>query len=210
MLSLRRHFLITSALRYAIEDCEMTKGDAARLRTEAAIIDSAATILATRGEAASMDEIATSAGIGRATLYRYFPNRESLLSAMAAASVQELARRVEEARLDAVPIDEGIARLARAVLATGSKYVAVSADSATYSATYADFDSRVTEPMRGLFRRGITEGSLRQDLPYDIQIDLFSGLIKGALEATASGRRGTEEIAAAVTSVFLRGAGASS
>ena len=44
------------------------------------------------------------------------------------------------------------------------------------------------------------------DLPADVQLDLFSGLIKGALDSTASGRRGVEETAAAVTSVFLRGA----
>ena len=187
----------------------MTKGEASRRRTEAAIIDSAATLLAARGDAASMDEIATAAGIGRATLYRYFPNREELLTAMAAASVQELAARIEEAGLDAVPFDEGVARLARAIIATGSKYVALSADTATYSSTYPGFDVKVTDPMRALFRRGAADGSLRQDLPVDVQLDLFSGLIKGALDATTSGRRGAEEAAAAVTTVFLRGAGAS-
>ena len=41
-------------------------------------------------------------------------------------------------------------------------------------------------------------------------MDLFSGLIKGALDATASGRRGIEETAAAVTTLFLDGARASS
>ncbi|WP_345763076.1 TetR/AcrR family transcriptional regulator [Diaminobutyricibacter sp. McL0608] len=184
----------------------MSKSDGARLRTTAAIIDSAATVLAERGEAASMDEIAATAGIGRATLYRYFTNREELLRAMAAASVQELAARIEESKLDSVPIEEGFGRLARALLATGKKFVALSEDSVMYSATYPDFDARVTEPMRALFRRGIAEGSLRSDLPFDVQIDLFSGLIKAALGATASGRRGVEETAAAVTSVFLHGA----
>jgi hypothetical protein len=127
---------------------------------------------------------------------------------MAAASVQELAARIDEARLDAVPFDEGLARLTRVVIATGAKFVALSADSAGYSRTYPDFDARVTEPMRALFRRGAADGSLRQDVPVDVQIDLFSGLIKGALGVTASGRGGVEETAAAVTSVFLRGAGA--
>ena len=36
-------------------------------------------------------------------------------------------------------------------------------------------------------------------------MDLFSGLIKGAVDATTSGRRGIEETAAAVTTLFLSG-----
>jgi TetR/AcrR family transcriptional regulator, mexCD-oprJ operon repressor len=184
----------------------MTKGEASRRRTEAAIIDSAAALLGRRGDAASMDEIAIAAGIGRATLYRYFPNREALLHAMAAASVKELATRIEEAHLETVPFDEGVARLARAVIATGSKFIALTADTATYSATYPDFDAKVTDPMRALFRRAAADGSLRQDIPADVHLDLFSGLIKGALDAMDGGRRGVEETAAAVSSVFLHGA----
>jgi TetR/AcrR family transcriptional regulator, mexCD-oprJ operon repressor len=187
----------------------MTKGEVLRDRTAAAIIDSAAKILAERGEAASMEEIASSAGIGRATLYRYFPNREELLSAMAAASVRELAARIKDANLEAVPFEEAIARLARAIIATGSKYTALSGDSAKYTDAYPDFDVEVVEPVRALFRRATADGSLRADLPPDLLMDLFSGLLKGALDTTASGRRGIEETAAAVTTLFLRGAGAS-
>ncbi|GAB3396947.1 TetR/AcrR family transcriptional regulator [Humibacter soli] len=186
---------------------KLANNDASRRRTEAAIIDGAARVLADRGETAGMGEIAASAGISRATLYRYFPTRELLLSAMAAASVQELATRVEEARLEAIPFEEGLARLTRAVLATGSKYVALNADTATYSRTQPDFDARVTQPMYDLFQRGLADGSLRDDLALTVHLDLFSGLIKGALNATTSGRRGVEETAAAVTSVFLNGAG---
>ncbi len=187
----------------------MAKGEVLRDLTAAAIIDSAATVLAERGDAASMEEIASSAGVGRATLYRYFPNREELLRAMAAASVQELAARINEADLEAVPFEEAIARLARGIIATGNKYKALSADSAKYTETYPDFDVEVVEPIRALFRRGIAEGSLRVDLPSDVLMELFSGMIKGALDATASRGRGVEETAAAVTAVFLSGARAS-
>jgi len=187
----------------------MTKGEVLRDRTAAEIIDSAATILAQRGEAASMEEIASAAGIGRATLYRYFPNREELLSAMATASVQELATRIEEANLEAVPFEEAIARVARAIIATGSKYTALSGDTAKHSDGNADLNLKVIEPIRALFRRAIADGSLREDLAPDLLMDLFSGLIKGALDTTASGRRGIEETASAVTTVFLHGARAS-
>jgi TetR/AcrR family transcriptional regulator, mexCD-oprJ operon repressor len=184
----------------------MTKGEVLRDRTAAAIIDSAATVLTERGEAASMEEIANSAGIGRATLYRYFPNREELLRAMAAASVRELAARVKEAELDVVPFEEAIARLARGIIATGSKYMALSLDSAKLSDAYPELDAEVVEPIRALFRRALADGSLRQDIPPDVLMDLFSGLMKGGLNATASGRRGIEETAAAVATLFLHGA----
>jgi AcrR family transcriptional regulator len=187
----------------------MTKGEVLRDRTATAIIDSAAAILASRGEAASMEEIARAAGIGRATLYRYFANREELLTAMAAASVQELGARIKEADLEAVPLEEAIARLARAILATGSKYVALSRDGAGHTDAVPEVEAQVVEPIRALFRRATAEGSLRDDLSPDLLMDLFSGLIRGGLDSTASGRRGVEETAAAVTTLFLRGAGCS-
>jgi len=190
---------------------EMSKGEVLRDLTAAAIIESAATLLAERGEAVSMEEIASAAGIGRATLYRYFPNRDELLSAMAAASVQELAARIEQANLEAVPFEEGLARLARGIIAIGSKYkyIALSGHSAQLAETYPDFEGKVIEPVRALFRRAIAQGSLREDLTPDVLMDLFSGLIRGALDATAAGRRGVEESAAAATTLFLYGARAS-
>jgi TetR/AcrR family transcriptional repressor of mexCD-oprJ operon len=184
----------------------MAKAKVLRDRTAAAIIDSAAAILAARGEAVSMEEIASAAGVGRATLYRYFPNREALLEAMAAASVQELAARVKDAGLEAVSFEEAIARLARGFIATGSMYIALSGDGARRTDAYPNADVEVIEPIRALFRRAIADGSLRGDLAPELLMDLFSGLIKGALDATSRRHRGIEETAAAVTSVFLSGA----
>jgi len=184
----------------------MTRGEALRDRTAAAIVDSAAAVLADRGDAASMEEIAHAAGISRATIYRYFPSREELLRAMAAASVNELVDRVSEAGLGALPVEEAVARLARAIIATGSKYAALDLDSGRLAEAYPELDTEVVEPIRALFRRAIADGSLRSDLSSEVLMNLFSGLIKGALAAVASGRQGVEEAAAAVTTVFVHGA----
>src|SRR5581483_3739408 len=100
---------------------------------------------------------------------------------------------VRDADLEAVPVEEAVARLARGILATGSKYTALSLDSAKYTDAYPEVAVEVIEPIRALFHRAIADGVLRDDLAPDMLVDLFSGLIRGALDATASGRRGVEE-----------------
>ncbi len=181
----------------------MGKGEALRDRTAEAIIESAAAVLAERGDAASMEEIANAAGVGRATLYRYFANRTEMLSAMADVGARELADRIREADLQTVPFEEAIARLARGIIATGSKYIALGTDG-----TRRTDSAEVIEPIRALFGRAIADGSLRRGHSPDLLMSLFSGLIRGAIEATRGHRLGIEEAASAVTDLFLRGVSA--
>lgn len=183
----------------------MSKGDALRDRTAAAIIDSAAAIMAQRGDAASMGDIASAAGVSRATLYRYFTNREALLHAMATTSIEELAARIADADLAGIPVEQAIARLVRGFVAIGSKYVALSGGRFKRTDDHPNVDALLTEPVRELFRRGIADGALRANLDPELLTDLFGGLIKAALEITSGGRAGVEEASAAVTAVFLNG-----
>ena len=63
-----------------------------------AILDAAARVLRRQPEAA-MADIADEAGVERATLYRYFPTRESLLRGVAHTGTAELADGIETANL---------------------------------------------------------------------------------------------------------------
>jgi AcrR family transcriptional regulator len=74
------------------------RADAARNR--ARILAAAATIFADRGFDATLDDIASHAGVGVGTVYRRFPNKEALVEALFEESVQqviELALRAESA-----------------------------------------------------------------------------------------------------------------
>jgi TetR/AcrR family transcriptional regulator, mexCD-oprJ operon repressor len=61
-------------------------------------------VLAERGGNASMADIADAAGVGRATVYRYFPTRDALLDALCKAGTEDLQRRLGEAGLDRIAV----------------------------------------------------------------------------------------------------------
>ena len=66
------------------------------------VLDAAEVVLAEVGVTATMDEIAVAAGIGRRTLFRYFPTREQLIAAAIARGYQRLDEEVfDEVHLEA-------------------------------------------------------------------------------------------------------------
>ena len=175
-----------------------------RDRIAAGILDTAAAVLAGRGESASMAEIADASGVSRATLYRYFPSREALLRGLAEAASAELRERIADAELDVIPVQEAIARLARGFVLAGSKYVAL-AHSGHKPADSGQTQQDLAEPVYRLFTRGIADGTLRSDLSPEVLVQLFSGLLEAAIRASGPGGIGAEKASAAVISVFLDG-----
>src|SRR5260370_33718955 len=81
----------------------MSETPTLRDRIATGILDTAAAVLAERGESASMAEIADAAGVSRATLYRYFPSRDALLRGLAEAGAGELRDPIADAEPDPIP-----------------------------------------------------------------------------------------------------------
>jgi len=154
-----------------------------------------------------MDDVADAAGVGRATIYRYFPNRDALLRALIEDALEEMALRLVEAEIDSVPVAEGFARTARAMVGASSKY-AFLAEESKYLKVGVDaekVDECLGIPLRGLIRRGIDDGTLRHDLSEREMSKLFGGLLEVAIQMTAQDGVGVERAAAMVSTVFLQG-----
>jgi TetR/AcrR family transcriptional regulator, mexCD-oprJ operon repressor len=180
----------------------MSAAASSHLNTRGAILETAARLLA-EGDA-SMVEIAAAAGVGRATLYRHYPTREALLGALAVQALDEIAERVADAGLEHTSVVEGIERLARVCLTVADRYVVLVRE--RVRANPDEAERRVGGPLRAVFERGIRDGVLRSDLGPQAQLQLFSSLVTGALQAGLQRELGIEETAAILTSFFLEGA----
>ena len=128
-----------------------------------------------------MADIAAAAETTRGTLYRYFPARESLIQALEAAANEEAGRRLTEANLDQVPVEEGLARATRALVTVGEDFIVLLRE------------RRPPEP--GFTRRsqrsssGREDGQIRTDVPLATLVESLLVLI-GACVRTGTGRNG--------------------
>ena len=105
-----------------------------------------------------------------------------------------------------VPVPEGIARITRGFIATGSKYIALAY---LWPKPEGAADRQISEPLRRLFERGVADGTLRGDLPAKVLLASYADLIEGAITRSARSHAGVEDASAAVLSIFLNGALAS-
>lgn len=152
-----------------------------------------------------MADIAVAAGVSRATLYRYFPSRDALLSGLAEAGSAELAERIADAELDAIPIGEAIARLTRGFVIAGSKYVALTR-SGHKPLDFEQAQQSLAEPVYRLFTRGVADGTLRADLSPEVLLQMFTGVLEAAIRISGPDGIGAEKASAAAISIFLDGA----
>jgi TetR/AcrR family transcriptional regulator, mexCD-oprJ operon repressor len=171
-------------------------------RVAAAILDGAARILAVQGEQASMNDVAAAAGVARATVYRYFPNRQALLDELSRAAVSEADEGLASARIDGVSPEEGVARAVRALVDVGNSFVLLARE--RVRSDPERFERRVIQPLRELFERGQAAGDIRPDIASARLTESLIGLIVGVLTSTPP--LGREDIIATITGLFLDGA----
>jgi TetR/AcrR family transcriptional regulator, mexCD-oprJ operon repressor len=172
-----------------------------RERVAAAILDSAASVLVAQGDQASMADVATTAGVARATVYRYFPTRESLLEALARATIEEAGSWLQAARLDEVEVEDAVARSIRGLAGLGDRFVVVARQRG--QAGSEAFEQRVAAPIQAVLERGRTAGQIRTDVSTTWLLETLFAVTAAILRAAPTA--GLEDRVAAIISIFLEG-----
>lgn len=152
-------------------------------RNRVAILRAAAEVFAREGFAVPLERIASAAGVGRATLYRNFANREELVLAIFDQNVQRL-----EARSEALgDAPDGFRRILDLLVVDAAAHAALSeAVTARDSEAVESLLWRITAVLLRHLGPARAAGEIRADLgPEDLPLlvgMLSSGLPRGDLD----------------------------
>jgi len=146
------------------------RADAQRNRER--ILEVAKQAFTRSGANASLDDIASEAGVGPGTLYRHFPTREELLQAVYRSEMEKLAAAERRFTQSMPPIEALRAWLLLFVDAIETKQIIapvlntlIGDPKKVFAASYA----QTHEAIRALVKRAIKSGDIRKDLdPMDL------------------------------------------
>jgi AcrR family transcriptional regulator len=181
------------------------------LRADAArnvqrILEAATRVLADdRG--AGMAEVATAAGLARATLYRHFPTRDDLLAAIRAQAYDEAGATIAACRLDEGPATDALRRLIEGLVAVGDRYrfLQNEAEGEPAGAPRSKREDRLRQPVLAMIERGQKSGEFSSDLPPRWVARTLGALIPAALRAIGDGEISAKDAALILYRTTLRG-----
>ncbi len=138
------------------------------------IVAAAQDVFAESGYEASMERIAQRAGVGVGTLYRRFPNKESLVVAIMEMAGQRSLELVNEVLENATP-DEGIFEFLRRCVSLPASLRALVSRSPHLAETHLAMVESLATPITRLLTNAKAAGSIRTDVTFsDIAIILLS------------------------------------
>jgi len=173
------------------------------LRNIEAIIDAATRLLAVN-PAASLNEIAEEAGVGRITLYGHFDSRATLLREVAGRAIARTEEELVQVDIDGDPRD-ALGRLLEATWHLthrfGALVVAVSQTLSPEQMRRAH-DGPAAR-VRALLERCRQAGEFRDDMPIDWQLRVIQDILHGASAAVHCGEITADDAPALVRDTVL-------
>jgi AcrR family transcriptional regulator len=146
------------------------RADAQRNRIR--LLETAKAAFAEKGSAASLDEIARTAGVGAGTLYRHFPTRDALIEAVYRNETEQLvaaATRLTETHPAVTALREWLLLFVDYIATKHGMYEALNSIVGGSSDLHLASTAQVKQAIAKLVGRAVASGDIRLDLdPLDL------------------------------------------
>ena len=182
-----------------------TRSDAVANRE--AILEAARQLLAEKGLAAEIREIAERAGVGVGSLYRHFESREGLISAVMQAAAEDLVQRLHVAAGQKDP-KAALREMIHAAAGLFERFGVLT--EVMLRGQTNELPDHKTEALPDLIdltasvlQRGIEDGSFRSDLDVPVAIAALSSIVQSGMLLALASRRTYSGAADAAADFFL-------
>jgi AcrR family transcriptional regulator len=175
-------------------------------RSRDAVLAAAIALLGRRADA-SIEDIASAAGVVRQTVYAHFPSRSALVRAVLGHLTAETSTSLAALDLTTPPADEALRRWLQATWNIIERYPVLLSPALAEAAPAADENERhepVTSQLAELIRRGRQSGVLDKSSPESWAIAAVIALGHAAGQEVAAGRMRRDEAGAAYRDGVMR------
>lgn len=146
------------------------------------------------------------AGVGRTTVHRAFPTREDLLTALALQAVDRLRGALATARPGDGTAVDALERVVHEVLPLVDELRFLDAGPEVWDLPQLkDAWWSVTLELDGLIERGQREGDIRGDVPAEVIVEAFTGMLWGVWQGVRDGRVAPATAARHIVTLTLTG-----
>jgi len=153
---------------------------------------------------ASMGQLASMAGVSRATLCRHFPSRKDMMLAMAETGIRSAEAALAQARPHEGPPEQAIRRLIEELLPIAELYAYIDQQMHTDEAVQARVQP-LKDSLIVLFQHWQGAGALRIDLAAAWLVESMSALLRSAATMIRAGRLARRDAAQSVFELLWRG-----
>ena len=185
----------------------MTENIDLRDRTAVAILEGAAKAFNEKGEGASMGDVAQYAGVGRATLYRYFPNRDSLLLKLHEVAFKDLGEELRLLNFENVSFQEALSRVARSIISLARRHSIVLGNIANDTNKMLAKEA-ISPTIKALIADRYSKGEIDASLKPETITYYLWGLLGMSSKLVSADLISPEDAAALVARIFVKGVSA--
>lgn len=169
-----------------------------------ALLDSAKILLADN-PGASFIEVAETAGIGRATLYRHFPTKEDLIRTLTLEAIEKTDDAAKTILASPISAQQKIHQLLDAMIELGDSYYFLTRLSEVNDSEIITHLERQNKGLEKLIETAQQDGSINPALPISWVTHVFNGLTYSAWTAIATDELNEAEVKTLTRQAFDHG-----